>query len=120
MADELTIPASSITYSKDGDRRTIQRVQATIDVAGKPIVEQTISIGTTEVSLTLPAAPGFIRLENLDATNYIEFGRTTGVYTGKLFPVGGVNYAEFGLNGTTLFVKANTAACVLKYTAFSV
>jgi hypothetical protein len=119
MADELVISAHSLTFSKSGDKRVINVERTVIDVAASPVVSQTLSIPTSETALTLPASPGLIRLKNLDATNYIEFGRTTGVYTGKLFPTGGVDYAEFALNGTTLYVKSNTAACILKVEAFS-
>jgi hypothetical protein len=55
-------------------------------------------------------------MQNLDATNYIEWGFATTVYGGKLEPG---EFALFRLKpSTTLYLKANTAACKALVKAF--
>jgi len=77
-----------------------------------------ITVGASEESLTFSelSTLGLLYMENLDTTNYIEFGGSTGVYLGRLKP-GEPN--QFRLNpGATLFLKANTAACKCIVKAF--
>lgn len=70
------------------------------------------TIGTTEETITFTdiSTNGFVILENMDTTNYVEWGFATGVYGGRMKatePAG-----PFRLNtGATLYLKANTAAC---------
>ncbi len=71
------------------------------------------TIGTTEE--TIPTSEittlGWAVFRNLDSTNYIELGFSTGVY-GVRLKAGEI--ATFRLNpGTTIYAKANTAACKL-------
>ena len=69
------------------------------------------TIGTTEVSETFTELTneGWVILQNIDATNYVRWGFSTGVYGGRLRPG---EYAVFRLNpGTTIFLFANAEAC---------
>ena len=71
-----------------------------------------VEIGTTEESQAFSelTAPGWVTLQNLDTTNFVEWGFSTGVYGGKLMP--GDSAGPFRLNSsTTLFLRADTAAC---------
>jgi len=75
---------------------------------------QTIGFAAEE-AVVLPgdaAAPGYIVLRNMDATNFIEVGVTTTVYNIKLEPARPV--AIFPIDGTTLFAKADTGNCELE------
>lgn len=69
------------------------------------------SIGTTEesISFTDITTNGWVKLENLDGTNYVQVGFSTGVYGIRMkagFP------AFFYLEpGATIYLKANTAVC---------
>jgi len=70
-----------------------------------------VTIGTSEESIAFAelASQGFCIIHNLDPTNYIRWGFSTGVYGGRLKPG---EYCFFRLNpGSTLFLVANTAAC---------
>lgn len=70
-----------------------------------------VSVGTSEESQAFAelSTVGWCALQNLDATNYVEWGFSTGVYGGRLEPG---EMALFRLNpSTTLYLKANTAAC---------
>lgn len=70
-----------------------------------------VTIGTTEESISFGelGTVGWLLMQNLDATNYVEWGFATTVYGGRLEPG---ETASFRLNpSTTLYLKANTAAC---------
>lgn len=71
-----------------------------------------VTIGTTEEPFTFGelATLGFVIMRNLDPTNYVEWGFSTGVYGGKMKP--NEPAGPFRLKpGSTLYLKANTAAC---------
>ena len=70
-----------------------------------------VTIGTSEESIAFSelGTVGWLMMENLDATNYVEWGFATTVYGGRLEPG---ESASFRLNpSTTLYIKANSAAC---------
>ena len=79
----------------------------------------TVDVGTSEETVTLgDLSPGFCRVINLDSTNYVELGFSTGVYGIKLRANKGV--ALFERNGSsTIYVKANTAACKIQFEALN-
>lgn len=77
-----------------------------------------VTIGTTEESVSLSelSTLGYCYIQNLGPTNYVEWGFTTAVYGGRL-KTGEI--AVFRLNpGTSLFMKANTAAVKVIIKAF--
>jgi hypothetical protein len=69
------------------------------------------SIGTTEESITFTdiSVNGWVKLENQDATNYVQVGFSTGVYGIRL--KAGFACVFFLEPGATIYLKANTAAC---------
>lgn len=70
-----------------------------------------VTVGTTEESVAFAelGTLGLLVMQNLDATNFIEWGFSTGVYGGRMEPG---ETARFRLKpGTTLYLKADTAAC---------
>lgn len=71
-----------------------------------------MTVGTTEESTAFPelTTEGMLFMQNLDSTNYVQWGFATGVYGGRMEandpPV------QFRMEpGLTLYLKANTAAC---------
>lgn len=76
-----------------------------------------VTIGTTEESIAFAelGTLGFLMMRNLDSTNYVQWGFATTVYGGRMRA--GEPAGPFRLEpGTTLYLKANTAACkVLVY-----
>jgi hypothetical protein len=71
-----------------------------------------IEVGTVEESEAFSelTTPGWVTIQNLDTTNFVEWGFSTGVYGGKLMP--GDTAGPFRLNASaSLFLKADTAAC---------
>jgi hypothetical protein len=71
-------------------------------------------IGTSEESLSKNdvGTIGYIGINNLDATNYVELGATTGVYTCKIKAGCG---ALIPWDGSTTFIKANTSNVNVEY-----
>ena len=113
MANELTLTASML-FDKGGvTPKLTASIQATI--TGDAYTRGVQTVGTTEEELVQGAdlgTPGFVMIKNLDATNYVEIGATTGVYGIKL------KAGEFALyrhNSATVFAKANTTACNVEF-----
>ena len=78
-----------------------------------------LTIGTSEETTDFPELTtlGWFVMKNLDATNYVEWGFSTGVYGGRM--EAGETAGPFRLNpGADLFLKANTAACKCVLYAF--
>lgn len=77
-----------------------------------------LTIGTSEESTAFAelSTLGWLYMQNLDATNYVEWGFATGVYGGRM-EAGEI--AVFRLNpASTLYLKANTSACKVLIKAF--
>lgn len=114
MANELNV-SISLSFSKGGAKINKSYSDA-VTVTGDAFVSGILEVGTSEETLTQLnelGTPGFLLLKNLDSTNYIEFGSTTGVYDIKL-KAGEI--AIFRHNSATAYAKANTAACLVEYT----
>jgi len=119
MADEITV---LIDASLDNGSVTnrFSPGSFSIDQTNARSFDIVQTIGTTEeaISFTDFTGQGFVFLQNLDATNYVEFGLTAS-YTGRL--VAGDPPAFFRLNtGATLYLKANSAACDVRIVAYDV
>lgn len=115
MADELKVSAGLICELSSGAKIS-KRYHATLDVSGDCITYGVQEVGTSEEEITQGAdlgTPGYLILKNLDGTNYIEVGSTTGVYDIKLLAG---EIALYRHNSATIYAKADTAACDLEYT----
>jgi hypothetical protein len=114
MSDELSIYAGML-FEKGGATVMVNEA-ISVDVSGDDATQTTQNIGTTEETLNFPgeiATAGYLFIKNLDSTNYVEFGVTTGVYTVKC-KAGEI--ALFRSTGTTIYAKANTAAVNVQVT----
>lgn len=118
MADEITVTQN--IRVKNGN------LEITKSHAGKKFTQDAIGgpvpgfqkIGTSEetVSTTDIGTLGYCWMKNLDDTNYIEVGFSTGVY-GIRLEAGEV--ALFRLNpSSTIYAKANTAECNAEISIF--
>lgn len=117
MADEFTA----------NFRLTVANIGVDLN-PGKILVDQTNqnlvsiidSIGTTEESLSLSTltTPGVFYFQNYDATNYVEVGISTGVYSWKLIASDMPALGRLPSGVTTIYMKANTAACRCKIVVF--
>jgi hypothetical protein len=116
MADELRI-GITISWSK-GNANVKRAEHDEITITGDSFTHAVQSVGTSEEELTQHAdlgTPGYVFVKNLDATNYVEIGSTTGVYDIKLLAG---EMALYRHNSATVYAKANTSACLLEYIIF--
>jgi hypothetical protein len=113
MANELSI-AVNLIFSKGG-AEVSKAINKNLTVTGDAFTHGVQAVGTSEEELAQGAdlgTPGYVFVVNLDDTNYVEFGATTGVYTIK------IKAGEFDLwrhDSATIYAKANTAACNVEY-----
>ena len=117
MADEITA-VSQITLSNGSNHE--QWVSSdNIDQAAEGSIKKTLGIGTSEEVIDLDdiSTPGWCMLQNLDATNFVEWGPTSGgsmVVAGRLIP-GEPPSGPFRLDPSiSLRMQADTAACLVK------
>lgn len=113
MANEIT---NRIAWSlKKGNLSRTFTASNNITQTGNGIYHNTSSIGTTEESIATfgdVSTEGEVIIRNLDTTNYVQVGFATGVY-GMRLAAGRV--ASFPAEpGLTLYLKANTAACLVE------
>lgn len=113
MANEITVSArlrvanGNLVFDRNAGTNTLDQT-----AVGGPTPGY-VTIGTSEESQAFGelGTLGWCLMENLDVTNYVEWGFATTVYGGRLGPG---EFAFFRLNpATTMYLKANTAACKL-------
>jgi hypothetical protein len=113
MANELTISAR-ISFNKGG--AIVKRSEnINVTVTGDAFSHEVQEVGTSEEALVQGSelgTPGYMFIKNLNATNYVEIGSTTGVYDIKLLAG---EIALYRHNSATVYAKANTGACNVEY-----
>lgn len=112
MANELTISAS-LKFSKSGREANASKGGLQIDVTGDKFIRHVQEIGTSEEAIVMSAdvpAGGYMYLENLDSTNYVEIRPATG--TADLVRLNAGEIALFRLTSTATapYAIADTAA----------
>lgn len=116
MANELTLNVG-INFSKGGAKYTTSDSDQ-VTITGDAFTNAVQAIGTSEEEVAQGAdlgTPGYVFIKNLDATNYVEVGSTTGVYDIKLLAG---EFALYRHNSATVYAKANTASCNIQYIIF--
>lgn len=94
------------------DAHTFNLLRKQYDQSGVGQDDRKHSIGTTEESITFTdiSTNGWVLMQNLDTTNYVQWGFASGVYGGRM--KAGELAGPFRMeSGATLYLKANTAAC---------
>lgn len=114
MANEITLQLAMERRhaTNTGDTHFVPARRYQIDQAGVGQDDRKHTIGTTEESITFTdiATNGVVFMENMDTTNFVEWGYSTGVYGGRM--LAGEPAGPFRLNtGASLYMKADTAAC---------
>lgn len=117
MADELRL-SLAIKFTKGtapNDAVLGRSVSSqTYDVSGTSGIENIVSVGTSNETLALGdiGTIGYCYFHNMDSTNYVEIGITSGTYALKL------KAGEFALvrwNSSAVHCRANTSAINLEY-----
>lgn len=121
MANELTFQIAmnrqNQTSGLSNDRHTLQPVRYTVDQTTAAHAETPYTLTTTETSFVV--TDGFVYIQNNDATNFIEWGFSTGVLPGKVRPKHTAGPFEVDAS-TTIYWKAAASsikANVINYRA---
>lgn len=119
MANEITINTSfDLRKGQLQFSFTPGVIQADMTGQGGP-TPGFVTITTSEVTQAFGALTtlGYLIMRNLDANNFVDWGFATGVYGGRILP--GEVAGPFRLKpSTTLYLKADTAACRMLIYAF--
>lgn len=116
MADEITITTGLRLLNGDltvPSTNKTRKFNQTTQRGGNP---GTVDVGTSEETISFgDCVPGFVEIVNLDATNFVQLGFSTGVYGMRLLANGGpaLFYLE---TGATIYAKADTAEVRLRIT----
>ncbi len=115
MADEITITMRIGCINGSYNPGTLSVSGATFDQAAVGASEGVQNIGTSEETLSVGdmTTYGWLYIRNLDATNYVQLGFSTGVYGCRLEAS---EPAMFRVEPAgTVYLKANTAACDVQF-----
>lgn len=115
MADELKV-STGLVYTPPGISENITR-STLIDISAGRVAKATQLVGTSEESFNLVdvASARYFEIQNLDATNFVSVDCNSGApYCIKLFPG---DIATFPPGTNALYMKADTAACLVAVTA---
>ena len=112
MANEITI-LSDLALRKGLVDYRFPLGRQQVDQTGTRLKDVIVNVGTSETTLTINdiGTPGIVAMTNLDDTNYVQWGIATTVYTGRMFAGEAVNPMRIENGVTTLYFKADTAAC---------
>lgn len=108
----------NFTYSgSNGDEITFRRTKQNITVSGADSIQKTQQIGTSEEAIVLSpdiATAGYVFIENLDSTNFVEIAPATGdAALIKLLPG---EFTVFRMaSGAVPVATADTAAVQIRY-----
>ena len=113
MAQTLSASASVSNTS----RGTFSGSRAfTVSATGNNAATETLSIATSEAEWTIPASignAGLMTIKNTDGTNYVQVGFATTVYSLRLL-AGQTALLPLEPATASIFLKANSAACVVE------
>ena len=114
MADEIRLNVNLTTNSGV----TYKPGQVKVDQTNQLHSDKVHKIGTSEENVTFAdlTAEGVMILQNLDATNFVEYGQDDGgtmKELGKLLP-GDIPHITRLADGETLRMKADTAECQVR------
>lgn len=87
-----------------------------VTTTGDGAAMETRSIATSEAEWTIPTgigSVGLVTIRNLDATNYVDAGFATGVYPLRI-KAGQSALLPITPATASLFLLANTAACIVE------
>ncbi len=114
MANELSLSISAahtkngVTLSKDFTK--------SVTITGNQPISAVQVIGTADEALTAGDAGsgGYLVCKNLDGTNFLEIGHTSGTYS-VMLRAGEIACLRAGSGMTTIHCRANVASCNLEY-----
>jgi hypothetical protein len=116
MAGEIAFNCQ-LTLSNGALKDTTRILKTLVNQAAQRKFSDVVSVGTTEETL-VPGdlvTFGIAVFTNLDPANYVQIGVSTGVYFCRLKPIASDVPLILRLEpGVTIYLKANTAACLVE------
>lgn len=112
MANEITIQ-SMLTLAKGSNKASFAPDTQRVTQTGSRMKDIVKSVTTSEVTIAINdiGTPGYLCIQNLDGTNFVKWGISTGVYTGRLNAGEVANPFRIEPGVTTLYLIADTASC---------
>ena len=116
MANELQI-YNSFSYNKGGASFGLS-AQNQVTVTTNAFINSLLNVTTSDtvVDLGPVSSIGYVYVQNLDATNFILIGPSSGSYFIKLLAN---EVAVFRSNVSSIHLIADTAACMVQYAVVS-
>ncbi len=118
MADEITI-VSEISLDNGNVDHEFRPDSILVDQASAKFVDKILDIGTSEETISFDdiSTKGWCCLQNLDSTNYVNWGFTTGDLHGEM--KAGETAGPFRLKSAgALIMQANSADCKVRFIAY--
>lgn len=105
---------TKVRQQTEGYERGFTNTSTTTTGAHVQVLRQTIGTSEEEIAIaadiTGGSDPGYCLIYNADATNYVQVGVSTGAYFARL-KAGQSAVVPLDSAVTSLFLKANAAAC---------
>lgn len=107
----------TLNYAKGGAELNINK-SITADSANALSADNIQLIGTSEETVNIGdiADALYVFAQNTDGTNYVQIGTATGEYSIRLKPG---QIAVFPPDTDTIYAKANTAQCAVRFAVVS-
>lgn len=112
----LTAGLNNVTRNLDYQ---VTNIEVTTSTNERLAGDLTINTSETTLDISSLTTPGWARFLNLDATNFVKLGFSTGVYGIRLPADSDVpNLIQIDPAIDTLYLIADTAACIVEYEIF--
>lgn len=123
MSNELQLSGAFVYQKGNSPQIKWSAVNRGVTLSGDVLISAIVSVGTSEEAIPLAEVSGslgYMVVENLDDTNYIEIRMGTGASL-DIIKVRPRKFAifEWGSDVSAPYWIANTAACRVKYWLFS-
>ena len=113
MADEISLTVNS-TLANGSVEHEFRPNSINIDQANGRYIDRIQDIGTSEETISFGdlTAKGLCLVQNMDSTNYVSWGHTTGNLDCRILPG---EYSTFRMvDSGALIMQANTATCKVR------
>jgi len=115
MADEITVVSGIKVLNGNLSYQQPNRTQTFTQTTAR-FASFTQDIGTSEENIDFgDVVPGWVRISNLDSTNFVRLRFSTGANAIRL--VAGQGFFEGYIDGVTVIAIADTAACKIQVEA---
>jgi hypothetical protein len=116
MANEITLNQTLSVRNGSANYSMSASVNATQTLQGGVVRKQTVPTADTVIVLTGVTTPRVIAIKNLDATNYIDIGPTSGGVIVNLIRLKAGECCQFPITPSAVIRgQANTGSVIIEY-----